>query len=63
MTLDEVLEMAVFFAKEIGGDAITGIRWSFGNYNHSYTPAIPRGNVQLSGWVIKRNDSGAGKGP
>ena len=33
----------------------TGVRGSFGSYDHSYYPALPRDNVQLSGWVIKRN--------
>jgi hypothetical protein len=56
VTWDDVLEVAVSFAKEIGGDAITGIQWSFGTYDYSFSPPIPRDNVQLTGWAIKRAD-------
>ena len=63
MTLDDVLEVAVFFAKEIGGDAITGIRWSFGTYDYSFSLPIPRDNVQLTGWAINRADHETDGGP
>ena len=63
VTLDDVLEVAVFFAKEIGGDAITGIRWSFGTYDYSFSPPIPRDNVQLTGWAINRADHETDGGP
>ena len=56
VTLNDVLEAAVFIAKEIGGDAITGIQWSFGTLDYYNSWPISRDNVQLSGWAIKRAD-------
>ena len=63
VTLDDVLEVAVSFAKEIGGDAITGNQWSFGTYDYSFSPPIPRDNVQLTGWAINRADHETDGGP